>query len=98
MGVSRCHLESVPFRLAFSPQLSTSTTGDLLQVVTHLTLNSLISSGDDPFDNLCVAPHSGPGDTAAHGRTVSVSTLSVCRAGDYVLAADCINACKENVF
>lgn len=31
MGVSKCHLELVPFHLVFLPQLLTSTMGDLLQ-------------------------------------------------------------------
>lgn len=50
------------------------------------------------WNNLClliIFPHSGSWDTPAHGRTVSVSTLPVCRLGDYVLAADCIKAWKS---
>lgn len=42
--------------------------------------------------------NSSPRDTTTHGRAVSVSTLPVCRPGDYVLVADCINDGKITVW
>lgn len=100
MGVSKCHLESVPSHLAFSLQLLTSTMEDLLQVFMFYTRHrdhsvSFISNiSSNLLNNF---PNSSSWDTTAHGRTVSVSTLPVCRSGDYVLAADCINAWKDNI-
>lgn len=40
-------------------------------------------------------PNSGSWNTTAHGWTVFVSTLPICRSGDYVLAPDCIDAWKD---